>query len=81
MKEFGVAVQLSDSPRTRLKKTIFSQPKDDFLGLPTNLSFHNLCTGKIQPPVASKQLLGLGLKYCPRTQTPRQQIKVAIEEL
>ena len=51
------------------------------LRLPTILSFHNLCTGKIQPSVASKQLLGLGLKYRPRTQTPRQQIKVAIEEL
>jgi len=47
---------------------------------PTNLAFHNLCSTK-QPPPNMQQLLGLGLKFCIETPTPKPNLQKTVKNL
>jgi hypothetical protein len=47
---------------------------------PINLTVHNLCHGR-QPPLGTKNLLGLGLKYCAVPSKPSFNIKECTKKL
>jgi hypothetical protein len=47
---------------------------------PTNLAFHNLCTLQ-QPPSNTGKLLGLNLKFCVATSTPKPDLKHTVSRL
>jgi len=47
---------------------------------PTNLAVHNLCT-TTQPPSGTKNLLGLGLKFCTSPRTSPTDLKECMHKL
>jgi hypothetical protein len=46
--------------------------------LPSNLTYHNLCS-TIQPPPGTKELLGLNLKYCLASAIPKPNLKASMK--
>jgi hypothetical protein len=48
--------------------------------LPSNLTYHNLCS-TIQPPPGTKELLGLNLKFCLASAIPTPNLKTSIRRL
>jgi hypothetical protein len=48
--------------------------------LPSNLTYHNLCS-TIQPPPGTKELLGLNLNFCLASAIPKPNLKPSIKRL
>ncbi len=63
LSNFGFCANPQQSLQRNFNKAISQPPSQLFNKQPTNLAFHNLCTKNELPP-CTRQLLGLGLKYC-----------------
>lgn len=67
-----------DAPLWKNKQDYFDQLSlEEFEALPTNMAMHNYCE-KIQPPVGSRRLLGLGLKFCIRNKRPTNNVNSSL---
>ena len=61
------------------KKTILKNtPKNIYFNVPSNMTFHNLCTNN-KPPIGTGQLLGLGPKFIPETFLPKPKTSYTLE--
>jgi len=58
----------------------YTNKKDLILLQPKNLAMHNLCQG-VQPPPGTKNLLGLGLKFCLAPPNPTPNAKDTLLKL
>ena len=77
---YGFHADPNKSRTKNFNQAIRSRDHRKIKNQPTNLAFHNLCTTK-QPPENTGLLLGLNLKYCVASKSPKPDLKHTISRL
>jgi len=72
LRRYGFHVELDKSVRANAARIFGEQRTADYFSTPQNMAFHNLCDSTTNVPAGTRELLGLGLKYCIEPPQPKQ---------